>query len=77
MFPTAQVLLSDVNDSPPVLVEVPTACTSVTEFHPATDPVLSVRAKDADDPKTPNGKVRTGRKFCCIKSLCNIRLHSR
>ena len=52
-----KVVVADVNDSPPELVEVPSTCTTITEFHPVTEPVLSVRATDQDDPRTPNGKV--------------------
>ena len=91
----AQVVISDVNDSPPVLVEVstnhlflfltrelflyplsaslsssswpswspkvPSSCTTITEFQPASDTILTVRAVDADDPRTPNGQVCTFR----------------
>ena len=56
-FVQIKVVLADVNDSPPVMEEVPTSCTTITEFHPTTEPILRVRATDKDDPKSPNGRV--------------------
>ena len=38
-------------------LKVPTGCTTITEFQPASDTILTVRAVDADDPRTPNGQV--------------------
>ena len=40
-----------------IFTKVPTGCTTITEFQPASDTILTVRAVDADDPKTPNGQV--------------------
>lgn len=46
----------DENDSPPVL-DVPKNIVSISEYHDILNPVLHIKAIDADDPLTPNGKV--------------------
>ncbi|CAG4973752.1 unnamed protein product [Parnassius apollo] len=51
------VHVEDVNDNPPVL-NVPSECASVTEFHNHREPIFAVSASDADDSATPNGRVQ-------------------
>jgi cadherin 23 len=59
-FAQVSVLISDVNDESPIFeVEAPTlhGCAIITEFHDQNEPILTARAQDADDPRTPNGVV--------------------
>ena len=64
-FVQVAVTVSDVNDESPVFVrdageeegEQQKCSVIVTEFHERTEPVLTVRATDADDPNTDNGKM--------------------
>ena len=51
------VEVTDVNDESPVFEEVSEDCVLVTEFHEASEAVLTVRASDADDPETENGRI--------------------
>ena len=51
------VTISDVNDRRPVFEDPGDTCSVVTEFHDITDPVVTVKAADADDATTPNGQV--------------------
>ena len=46
----------DVNDEVPVF-ETIYGCVTVTEFHDLRDMVTLVKASDADDPNTPNGRI--------------------
>ena len=62
----AQVIVSitDVNDQIPVFeedyVDKPENqhnCAIINEFHDTNEAILTARAKDGDDPRTPNGVV--------------------
>ncbi|XP_046612201.1 cadherin-23 isoform X1 [Neodiprion virginianus] len=55
-FKQIHVSVLDVNDNSPT-VEVPESCVSISEFHEIRDAVTVIKAKDADDPTTPNGRV--------------------
>ncbi|KAG7306076.1 hypothetical protein JYU34_008659 [Plutella xylostella] len=56
-FKQIVVHVEDVNDNAPIL-QLPPDCTTVTEFHKHREPITSVRATDADDTATPNGRVQ-------------------
>lgn len=45
------------NDNAPVFERLPESCVGITEFHETGDTVLLLKAIDADDPNTPNGKI--------------------
>lgn len=49
--------MTDVNDNPPKM-DVPPTCVTISEFHDIKDLIFAVKVKDADDPKTPNGRVK-------------------
>ena len=49
--------------------KVPTSCTTITEFQPVSDTILTVRTVDADDPSTPNGQVHKDFKLKSFKVL--------
>lgn len=51
-----RVAIQDVNDNAPIL-EMPTTCVNVSEFHEINDHIAIIKAKDLDDPTTPNGQV--------------------
>ncbi|CAH2108500.1 unnamed protein product [Euphydryas editha] len=51
------VHIEDVNDNPPVL-NLPSECVTITEFHNYREAIVSVSATDADDNNTPNGRVQ-------------------
>lgn len=55
-FKQVEVIVEDVNDNPPI-IDVPGECVVISEFHDAKDVVVVVKARDADDPGTPNGRV--------------------
>lgn len=57
-FKQITVTVSDVNDNAPEFDHFPESCVSITEFHEIGDTVLLLKATDADDPETPNGKVK-------------------
>ncbi|GAB0096475.1 Cadherin [Sergentomyia squamirostris] len=46
----------DENDSPPVL-QLPSGCVQITEYHDLREFVAKIKATDDDDPKTPNGVI--------------------
>ncbi|XP_063703738.1 LOW QUALITY PROTEIN: cadherin-23 [Culicoides brevitarsis] len=50
------ITILDVNDNPP-RIHAPKECVQVTEFHKIRDPITSIRATDADNPKLGNGQV--------------------
>jgi len=50
------VNIVDVNDEAPVFEPI-YGCVTITEFHDLHDVVTTVKASDADDPNTPNGRV--------------------
>lgn len=52
-FKTLTIVITDVNDETPVIVSPATDsdCTSITEFHSVNDPILTIKAIDADDRK--------------------------
>ena len=56
-FAQITVQVTDVNDETPVFKEVADVCALITEFHEITEPILTVRASDADDPETENGRL--------------------
>ncbi|KAJ0175756.1 hypothetical protein K1T71_008915 [Dendrolimus kikuchii] len=56
-FKQIVVHIEDVNDNPPVL-NLPSDCTTITEFHNHREPIVSVSATDADDNSSPNGRVQ-------------------
>lgn len=45
------------NDNAPIFDHIPDSCISVTEFHEIGDIIIALKAFDADDPSTPNGKI--------------------
>ncbi|XP_021707792.1 cadherin-23 isoform X2 [Aedes aegypti] len=53
-----QIFISvlDENDNAPI-IQVPDGCVQVTEFHDIREPLLVLKATDADDPKTGNGLI--------------------
>ncbi|XP_076057455.1 cadherin 88C isoform X2 [Oratosquilla oratoria] len=51
------IRIEDINDEIPVF-ESRNDCATVNEFHEAREVIVEVRATDADDPDTPNGKLR-------------------
>jgi len=52
-----RVTVIDVNDNAPKM-DVPQSCVSISEFHDLQDIIYVIKAKDADDPTTPNGRVK-------------------
>ncbi|XP_055621395.1 cadherin-23 [Toxorhynchites rutilus septentrionalis] len=50
------ITVLDENDNSPV-IQAPNECIQVTEFHDIQEPLLELKATDADDPKTGNGLV--------------------
>lgn len=56
MSVSVRVMVQDVNDNSPV-IELPQKCVTISEFHDTRDVIAVVKAKDADDPMTPNGRV--------------------
>lgn len=44
------------NDETPVFEQI-YGCVSITEFHEIHETVTLLKASDADDPNTPNGKI--------------------
>lgn len=46
----------DENDNAPE-VTLPTGCVLITEYHKIDEKIATIRGKDNDDPKTPNGKL--------------------
>lgn len=53
---TFRVTVIDINDNAPKM-DIPQDCISISEFHDIRDLVYVIKAKDADDPTTPNGRV--------------------
>lgn len=51
-----RVTVVDVNDNSPKM-DIPQGCISISEFHDVRDLIYVVKAKDADDPTTSNGRV--------------------
>lgn len=47
----------DVNDNAPKM-ELPQNCISISEFTKLHDIIYVIKAKDADNPTTPNGRVK-------------------
>ncbi|CAG7830108.1 unnamed protein product [Allacma fusca] len=69
-FKQIVVDVADINDEVPVFEPVePNSCASVTEFH--EDIITTVRAKDNDDPDSPNGwvsfKIKKGNELGLFK----------
>ncbi|OAD57365.1 Cadherin-23 [Eufriesea mexicana] len=56
-FKQIQVTVSDVNDNPPKM-DIPSTCVTISEFHDVKDIIFVIKVKDADDPATPNGRVK-------------------
>lgn len=52
-----RVTISDINDNAPLFDHLPAECVVVTEFHAVGDMILLIKAMDADDPNTVNGRV--------------------
>lgn len=52
-----RVTVSDINDNAPLFDHLPSECVVVTEFHTVGDMVLLIKATDADDPNTVNGRI--------------------
>ncbi|GFG38793.1 hypothetical protein Cfor_02805 [Coptotermes formosanus] len=55
-FKQIGVNIVDVNDEAPVFEPI-YGCVTITEFHDLHDIVTTVKASDADDPNTPNGRM--------------------
>lgn len=47
----------DVNDNSPKM-DIPSTCITISEFHDVKDLIFVIKVKDADDPTTPNGRVK-------------------
>lgn len=68
------ITILDQNDSPPKLT-LPSTCVQVTEFHDVKEIVATIKAKDLDDPNSPNGQVKfdirggTGADYFFIKQI--------
>lgn len=56
IFYFSSVNIVDVNDEAPVFEPI-YGCVAITEFHDLRDVVTTVKASDADDPNTPNGRI--------------------
>ncbi|XP_068632323.1 cadherin-23 [Battus philenor] len=56
-FKQIVVHVEDVNDNTPVL-NIPSECATVTEFHNHREPIVAISATDADDNTSPNGRVQ-------------------
>lgn len=54
--PNRSINILDENDSPPVL-DIPKNLVSISEYHDLLNSILHIKAVDADDPLTLNGKV--------------------
>lgn len=52
-----RVTVSDINDNAPLFDHLPSECIVVTEFHTVGDMILLLKATDADDPNTVNGRI--------------------
>jgi len=52
-----RVTVSDINDNAPLFDHLPSECVVVTEFHTVGDMILLIKATDADDPTTVNGRI--------------------
>ena len=52
-----RVNIVDVNDEAPVFEPI-NGCVHITEFHEPHETVTIVKASDADDPNTPNGRIK-------------------
>lgn len=52
-----RVTVTDVNDNPPRM-DIPPTCVTISEFHDVKDLVFTIKVKDADDPTTPNGRMK-------------------
>ena len=46
----------DDNDNVP-LIQKPSGCSMITEYHNINDPIVKLRATDADDPTNGNGQL--------------------
>lgn len=55
-FKQISLTVTDKNDHSPTLVKL-SQCVSVTEFHNIKEVITLIKAKDEDDPKTPNAHV--------------------
>lgn len=51
-----RIKILDVNDSPPI-IDMPNLV-EITEYHEIRDVIASIKATDADDPRTLNGKLK-------------------
>ncbi|KAJ1522204.1 hypothetical protein ONE63_002512 [Megalurothrips usitatus] len=56
-FKQIGVNIVDVNDEIPVFEPI-NGCVHITEFHEPHETVTVVKASDADDPNTPNGRIK-------------------
>ncbi|XP_060850417.1 cadherin-23-like [Rhopalosiphum padi] len=56
-FKQIMVMVSDINDNAPLFDHLPSECVIVTEFHTVGDMILLIKATDADDPATVNGRI--------------------
>ncbi|XP_063618733.1 cadherin-23 [Cydia splendana] len=56
-FKQIVVHIEDVNDNPPIL-QLPSDCVTISEFHKHREPIVAVSATDADDNASPNGRVQ-------------------
>ncbi|ETN63913.1 hypothetical protein AND_004358 [Anopheles darlingi] len=50
------VHVTDDNDNAPI-IQKPTGCSMITEYHNINEPIVKLRATDADDPTTGNGQI--------------------
>ncbi|XP_063530997.1 cadherin-23 [Cydia strobilella] len=56
-FKQIVVYIEDVNDNPPIL-QLPSECVTISEFHKHREPIVAVSATDADDNASTNGRVQ-------------------
>lgn len=55
-FQNSSIKILDENDSPPLL-DIPKNVVSISEYHDLMNSIIHIKAYDADDPLTLNGKV--------------------
>lgn len=57
-------------------MDIPATCITISEFHDVKDLIFVIKAKDADDPTTPNGRVKirilSGNELGLYKWFCTI-----
>ncbi|XP_044002013.1 cadherin-23 isoform X2 [Aphidius gifuensis] len=55
-FKQIEIIVNDVNDNSPK-IDITQECITISEFHDLKDIITTIKAHDADDPLTKNGRV--------------------